>query len=127
MEEIKPVEILTVKDKIQLFKGEEAANSIELIQFEENGFEVVGQKDLYKVGEKVVFIQPDYSLPETSLFESYIRPLSDPKKSKLGSNNRIRAIKFNLHKGDSNPVYSQGILLPWLEVQNYLASKKQGL
>lgn len=115
---IDPVQILTVKDKIQLFKGEESANSIELIQFEENGFEVVAQKDLYKIGEKAIYIQPDYSIPDTPLFESYIRPSKG--NCKLGSNNRIRAIKFNLHRGDSNPVYSQGILLPIVEVLGFL-------
>lgn len=115
---IDPVQILTVKDKVKLFKGEESANSIELIQFEENGFEVVAQKDLYKIGEKVTYIQPDYSIPDTPLFESYIRPSKG--NCKLGSNNRIRAIKFNFHKGDSNPVYSQGILLPIGEVLGFL-------
>lgn len=118
--QFKPVEIFTVKNKINLFKGEEAANSIEIIQFEEVGFEIVAQKNLYIVGEKVIYIQPDYCLSDIPLFESYIKPFGDPKKSKLGSNNRIRAVKFNLHKGDGLPVYSQGILLPIYEIENYL-------
>lgn len=124
--EIKPVSIVTIKNKIPLFKGDEEANAIELIEFEENGFQVVSQKDLYRVGDSAIYIQPDYCVPDTSLFESFIRPNGDAKKCKLGSQNRIRAIKFNLHKGDGLPTYSQGILLPILEVQNQLATKKQG-
>ncbi len=117
---MKPVEILTVKGKIQLYKGEEKANAIELIQLEEVGFEIVSQKDLYQIGDKVVYIQPDYCLPENSLFESFIKPGGDPKKSKLGSKNRIRAVKFNLHKGDNEVIYSQGILMPLEEVVKFL-------
>ena len=114
-----PVQIVTVKNKIPLFKGEEQANAIELIQLVELGYEIVAQKDLYQIGDKAVFIEPDYSLPETELFESYIRPQGDPKKTRLGSNNRIRAIKFNLHRGDGMPTYSQGILLPLEIVKSY--------
>jgi hypothetical protein len=96
--QVNPVQILTVKNKIPLFKGEEQANSIEIIQLEEVGFEVVSQKDLYQIGDKAVYIQPDYCLSDISLFESFLRPTKG--SCKLGSNNRIRAIKFNLHKGD---------------------------
>ena len=118
--EIKPVSIVTIKNKIPLFKGDDEANSIELIELEENGFQVVSQKDLYKVGDKAVYIQPDYCVPDTPLFESFIRPNGDAKKCKLGSNNRIRAIKFNSHKGDGLPTYSQGILLPYEEVAEFI-------
>lgn len=112
-----PVQIVTIKNKHKLFKGDEPANAIELIEVEEHGFDVVAQKDLYQVGEKVVFITPDYSLSDIPLFESFIKPNGDPKKSKLGSNNRIRAIKFNFKKENSDDVvYSQGILMPLKEV-----------
>jgi hypothetical protein len=50
------------------------------------------------------------------LFDSFIRPFGEEKKSKLGSNFRIRAVKFNLHTGDNEPTYSVGILLPLKEV-----------
>lgn len=119
---IKPVQIVTIKNKIPLFKGNEQANAIEKIELEEVGFSLVGQKDLYQIGDKAVYIQPDYSLSDISLFESFIRPFGDPKKSKLGSNYRIRAVKFNLHMGDNEPVYSVGILLPLNEVMEYLWS-----
>ena len=116
-----PVSIVTVKNKIPLFKGEEQANSIELIELEELGYEIVSQKDLYNVGDKAVYIMPDYSLSEIPLFESFIKPNGDEKKCRLGSNRRIRAIKFNLHvEGNNDPVYSNGILLPLKEVVSYI-------
>lgn len=128
---IKAVQILTIKEKTPLFKGEEKANSIELITLEEVGFELVAQKDLYQIGDKAVYIQPDFCLSDISLFESFIRPNGDESKSMLGKVNglprRIRAKKFTLHRGDNLPVYSNGILLPTIEVLNYLASKKKGL
>ena len=115
-----PVQIVTIKSKTPLFKGEEQANAIEKIELEENGFSLVSQKDLYQVGDRAVYIQPDYSLSDIELFDSFIRPGGDEKKSRLGSNNRIRAVKFNLHTGDNEPVYSVGILLPYMEVKHYL-------
>jgi hypothetical protein len=118
-----PVQIVTIKNKIPLFKGEDQANSIEKIEIEENGFSLVAQKDLYQIGDKAVYIQPDYSLSDISLFDSFIRPFGDSKKSKLGSNNRIRAIKFNLHTGDDEPTYSVGILLPIEDLIKYFSEK----
>jgi hypothetical protein len=117
---ISPVQIVTIKKKTPLFKGEDEANAIEKIEINENGFSLVAQKDLYQVGEEVVYIQPDYSLSDIPLFESFVRPFGDPKKSKLGSNYRIRAVKFNLHTGDDEPVYSVGILMPYMEVVKFL-------
>jgi len=114
-----PVEIVTIKNKIPLFKGDDQANSIELIELEEVGNILVSQKGLYEIGDKAVFIQPDYSLPDVSLFESFHRPGGDPKKTLLGSNGRIKAKKFNLHTGNGVPVYSYGILLSLNEVQDY--------
>lgn len=112
------IHIVTIKDKIQLYKGEEPANAIEMVLLEEFGFTLISQKDLYQVGDKAVFIEPDYNLPDDSpLFDSFTKPGGDPKKSKLGSHNRIRAVKFNLHAGDGMPVYSNGILLPINEVE----------
>lgn len=118
--EIKPVQIVTIRNKIPLFKGEEQATAIEKIEIEENGFSLVSQKDLYQIGDKAVYIQPDFSLSDIPLFDSFIRPFGEPKKSKLGSNLRIRAVKFNLHTGDYEPTFSVGILLPIEEVVKYL-------
>jgi hypothetical protein len=113
---VNPVQIVTIKNKTPLFKGEEQANAIEKIELEENGFSLVSQKDLYQIGDKAVYIQPDYSLSDIPLFDSFIRPFGEAKKSKLGSNFRIRAVKFNLHTGDYEPTFSVGILLPLKEV-----------
>lgn len=125
------VQIVTIKNKIPLFKGEEKAERIELIQLEENDFELVSQKDLYQIGDKAVYIQPDFCLSDISLFESFIRPNGDESKSMLGRvgglPRRIRAKKFNFHRGDGVSVYSNGILLPTLEVLNFLSFKKKQL
>jgi len=123
-QQVQPVQIVTIKSKTPLYKGEEQANSIEKIELEEYGFTLVAQKDLYEIGDKAVYIQPDYSLSDISLFESFIRPFGDPKKSKLGSNYRIRAVKFNLHTGDLEPTYSVGILLPIDDVVLYIHQTK---
>jgi hypothetical protein len=110
--------IVTVNAILPLYKETEQANRVELITLNEVGNEIVSQKDLYKTGDKALFIEPDYCLPDNVfLFQEYIKPtwdgIPDPKKSRLGKNNRVRAIKFNLHKGDNNPVYSYGILIPY--------------
>jgi len=114
------VHIYTVKAKIPLFKGEEQANSIEYIELEEVGNRIVAAKDLHTIGDKVVFIEPDYSLPDTPIFDNFHRPYGDPKKSLLGSNGRIKAKKFTLHTGDGMPIYSYGIILPYHEVTDFV-------
>ena len=119
------VQIVTIKNKIPLFKGNDKAERIELIQLEENGFTLVAGKDLYQVGDKAVYIQPDYNLSDIPLFESFLRPGGDITKSMLGKVEgvplRIRAKKFNFSReGSIDPVYSNGILLPYQEVCNYV-------
>ena len=118
------VNIFRVKKLVPLYKGDEEALRIELMQFEEVGYEVVVGKDTHSVGDKVVFIMPDYCLSDIPLFESFIAPGGDVKKSYLGKINgeprRIRAKKFNFHKGDGVHIYSNGIVLPLREVYDYL-------
>ena len=108
--------IVTIKEKIKLFKNEEEATKVELITFDEVGFSVVSQKDLYKIGDKAIFILPDYCVSDIAIFQDFIAPGGDISKSYLGKiegqPRRIRAKKFNLHTGDGMPVYSNGILLP---------------
>ncbi len=123
----KPVQIVTIKTKTPLYKGNELAERIELINLEELGFDLVAQKDLYQVGDKAIFIQPDYCLSDIPLFESYIRPNGDESKSMLGKiegkPRRIRAKKFNMSKEPNGEVvYSNGILLPYNEVKEYIES-----
>ena len=120
-----PVSIVTIKNKIPLYKGDEQANSIEVIELEEVGFELVANKTLYQIGDRAVYIQPDYCVSDIPLFESFIRPNGDESKSMLGKveglPRRIRAKKFTLSKEpNGDPVYSNGILLPYYEVQEYL-------
>ena len=121
------VTIVTIKNKIPLFKGEEAANAIELIELEEVGYELVAGKSLYQIGDKAVLIQPDYCVSDTPLFETFVRPNGDESKSMLGKVDglprRIRAKKFNLSKiPNGDPVYSNGILLPYNEVVSHIGS-----
>lgn len=117
------IHIVTIKEKIQLYKGEEPANAIELILLEEFGFELISAKDRFQVGDKALLVEPDYNLPYTDFWKDWTAPNGDPKKSKLGSNNRIRAVKFNLHRGDGMPVYSNGILLTIEEVEGAVKSR----
>lgn len=126
-----PVSIVTIKNKIPLYKGDEQANSIEVIELEEVGFELVANKTLYQIGDKAIYIQPDYCVSDIPLFESFIRPNGDESKSMLGKVDglprRIRAKKFTLSKEpNGDPVYSNGILLPLLEVENYCKNNKKG-
>ncbi len=118
------VNIFTVKKLVPLYKGEEEALRIELMQFEEVGYEVVVGKNTYQKGDEVVFIMPDYCLSNIPLFADFIAPGGDPKKSYLGNVNgeprRIRAKKFSFHKGDGMHVYSNGIVLQLGEVNGYL-------
>ena len=73
------------------------------------------------------YIQPDYCVSDISLFESFIRPNGDESKSMLGKveglPRRIRAKKFTLSKEpNGDPVYSNGILLPYNEVVDYVGA-----
>lgn len=125
IKQMNAVEIVTIKNKIPLFKKEEEANAIELIELEEVGYELVSQKNLYQIGDKAILIQPDYNVSDISLFESFIRPNGDESKSMLGKvgglARRIRAKKFTLSKEpNGDPVYSNGILLPFSSVMEYL-------
>lgn len=117
--------IVTIKDKLELFKNGELADRIELILLEEVGFELVAQKDLYSVGDSAVYIQPDFSLSENELFDGFMKPSGDYSKPLLGkiegTPQRVRARKFNFSKkGELQPVYSNGILLPLDDVLNFL-------
>ena len=68
------VSIVTIKEVLPLYKGEEKANNVELIHLEEAGFEIVSQKGLYKVGDKAIYILPDYCVSDIDLFQEFIAP-----------------------------------------------------
>jgi len=126
---VKVVEIVTISKLVHVFKEGAEANAIQVAKFNfdnggECGFNVIAQKGLYEVGSKAIYIQPDYCLSENELFNSFIAPGGDPKKSRLGKQNRIRAIKFNFSfEGSSDPIYSNGILMPLSEVEKFLAKE----
>lgn len=119
-EQLNAVQLCTVKEKKVLFKDGKPAERIEQIVLEENDFTLVSQKDLYQVGDKVLYIQPDFNLPDTPLFEGFIRPNGDPKKSILGAKYRIRAKKFNFLTEENEIIYSIGILLPVSDVKKHI-------
>ena len=115
--ENKGCRVVTIKEIFPLFKGEEQANAIELVSLEEVGNCIVALKGLYQSGDKALFVEPDYCLSDIELFREYICPAGDPKKCRLGSKNRVRAIKFNLHTGNGMPVYSYGVLVSAAQVE----------
>lgn len=123
---VKVVEIVNITRLVPVYKDGQEATAIQVAKFEfieggECGFNVIAQKGLYEVGSKAVYIQPDYCLPDTELFKSFVAPGGDPKRSRLGKQNRIRAIKFNFQfEGTSDPIYSNGILMPLSEVEEFL-------
>lgn len=125
---MKAVQIVKISKLIPIYKDGAEANSINLVNFEflngdECGYNVIAQKGLYEIGDKAIYIMPDYCLSEISLFESFTAPFGDPNKTKLGKMNRIRAIKFNFtQENTTEPIFSFGVLLPVTEVKDYLGS-----
>lgn len=118
---MKPVDLVTIEFLLPIFKEGEPANSIEVARVKDSEgnsiqYNIVVGKGLYAIGDKALYIQPDYTIPLNKLFVEYHAPQGDPHKSKLGKKGRVRAIKFNLNfQGSMEPVYSNGILLPWKE------------
>lgn len=126
MKEIKSVEIVEITEKLPIFKNGEPANAIEVVHFKYDddspcGYHLISQKGLYEIGDKAIYHQPDYCVSDIALYDSFTKPGGDPKKSKLGRNGRIRAVKFNFNfENSSEPIYSFGILLPVSEVEGFL-------
>jgi RNA ligase (TIGR02306 family) len=125
----KAVQIVTIEELVTIFKNGEPASSIELAHVEEHNFDIIVQKGLYEIGDKAVYIQPDFCLPLVSeqptkpelLFATFTETTEDGRKSKLGKNGRIRAIKFNFSVENSqDPIYSFGVMLPINEVKHKL-------
>ena len=114
---MKAVDVVKIEKLIPIFKNGEPANAIEVARIQDlegNSceFNIVVGKGLYKIGEEVVYIMPDYCLPDADMFIEYIQPGGDPSKCKLGKKNRIRAIKFNFQfENTIDPIYSNGILM----------------
>lgn len=124
----KIIQIVKINKISSIYKDGQEANAINVINFKfeddsDCGYNVIAQKELYKLGDNAIYIQPDYCLSnDVTIFDSFTKPLGDSNKTKLGKNNRIRAIKFNFGFDISNngPIYSFGILLPFKEVNDYI-------
>jgi hypothetical protein len=122
------IQIVTIKSLSPLYKEGQPAAFIELANCEEHGFNIVVQKGLYEVGDKAIYVQPDYCLPlmgenptlAQKMFADFTAPSGEAKKSKLGKNGRIRAVKFNFNTEPNglDPVYSMGVMLPLLMVMS---------
>lgn len=106
------VQVCTVAGFKPLYKNGEEALNIQQLVLEENEFTLVTQKNLYNIGDKVIYILPDYNLEDVPLFDSFTKPNGDPKKSLLGGSNRVRAKKFNFLTENGEIIYSLGIVLP---------------
>jgi len=115
---MKAVEIVKIEKLISIFKNGEEANMIQVARvcdLDGNSceFNIIVGKGVYEIGEEVVYIQPDYCIPDNEQFSEYWKPGGDPKKCKLGKNGRLRALKFNFQfEGKQDPIYSNGIILP---------------
>jgi hypothetical protein len=112
------VDIVKINELITIYKDGQEANNIQVARISELNsdiscqFNIIVGKNLYNIGDKVLYIQPDYCIPNTSYFKEYYEPFGDPKKSKLGKNGRIKAVKFNFNfKDEFDPIYSNGIIL----------------
>lgn len=121
-------QIVTIKSFSKMFREGQEALNIHIVNVEENSFKVVSNKTIFNIGDKALFIEPDWCLSDCELFKDYLAPEGNVNKSKLGSVNgvkkRIKAIKFNNFIDEfNNSVYSYGVLIPLKEVYEYLKFK----
>ena len=117
------IQIVTIKNFSPLYRDGEEANNIQYVQLEETGFSIVVQKGRFNIGDKALYIQPDWCLSDHELFSDYIAPEGNQNKSKLGKIDkiprRVRSVKFNFTDSLNNQVYSTGILIALSEIQDY--------
>ncbi len=128
---MKAVDLVRIDKIIPIYKNGETANAIEVARVQDMDgnsceFNIIIVKGIYKIGDEVIYIQPDYCIPDNDLFADYWRPFGDPKKSRLGKRGRIRAVKFNLNfAGDENPIYSNGIILPKADADEFSNTEQE--
>lgn len=126
---MKSVEVVEIDKLIPIFKEGQPANAIEVARIKdlndnECEFNIIVGKGLYNIGDSVVYIQPDYCIPKTAIFNEYWFPSGDASKCKLGKSGRVRAIKFNFKfEGENDSIYSNGILLPVNEVKECISGE----
>lgn len=127
---MKVVDLVTIEKLIPIFKNGDPAQAIQVARIKDADgqsceFNIVVGKGLYQIGERVIYIMPDYCLPDRPLFAEYFAPGGDPKKSKLGKKGRIRATKFNFSfEGEVDPIYSNGIIMPYGVVEDYVLTQQ---
>lgn len=98
--------------KIDFLTPIKGADRIEVAAI--RGWEIVVQKDLYKVGDLVVYFSIDSVLPEIPEFEFLRKNCYVSEKSSVnGAGFRLKTIKLKKQ-------ISQGLVIPIREVYNYL-------
>ena len=126
---MKPVDLVTIEKIIPIYKQGTEANLIQVARVKDSEgnscqFNIIIGKGFYNIGDPCIYVQPDFSLPPVSLFSSYYFPDGNEHKSKLGKKGRIRAVKFNFSfVGESEPIYSNGILISMTEFNKYIEGK----
>jgi len=123
---MKPVDIVKIEKLIPIYKNGEEALNIQVAHIcDSDGnsceFDIVVGKGLYKIGDNVLYIMPDFCIPNSLIFREYHEPNGDISKNKLGKKGRIRSIKFNFSMLNSTePIYSNGIIIPLTILKEYL-------
>jgi len=92
------------------------ALTIEGLELNDLNYPIMVQKGLYRAGDYVLYVKWDTNLPITNIFKDFISPDGNPKKSMLAPDERVRVIKL---AGN----YSNGIILPLKEVEEFLKIK----
>lgn len=126
---MKVVDVVSIEELKTIYKQGVEANAIQVARVKDSEgnslqFNIIVGKGLYQIGNKAIYVQPDHCILPISLFSEFYFPGGDEAKSKLGKKGRIRAVKFNFSfEGESDPIYSNGILIPMDEFNKYAEGK----
>lgn len=126
---MKAVELAKISCLIPIFKDGVEAERIQVARImTDDGnicqFNVIVGNGIYNIGDEVIYIMPDYCIPDDNLFREYWRPGGDISKTRLGKGGRIRALKFNFKFADSeDAIYSNGIILPLSELDSSITKE----
>jgi hypothetical protein len=80
---MKAVDLVKIEKIIPIYKNGEVANAIEVARVQDMDgnsceFNIIVAKGIYNVGDEVIYIQPDYCVPDNDMFSEYWRPMGDP-------------------------------------------------
>jgi hypothetical protein len=115
------MKLVSIKQVNPLYRDNEPAHSIELLEFNSLNCTVVVPKSKYKVGDVVLYIPPGIYLPCNELFHSFINPtISD---CRLGARNRVKEVSFNFKFLHKEKVYSTGIVISLDSIKKYLLER----